>query len=452
MMKRSLVSVFAMLILFTSICIPFSSCSRLLGWGVLLWSSEDPAIPSGTLLPVYIKSNIDQVWVVGIPEQYKKDEKSIDKFEIPLWKLELVGSKKAAEEWAKKFSGYSRTYAETLQDGLPIRESADNNARRIYRLRGGQIVKILDQVEGVPAVGASGAPLPGNWYKVLTEDGSIGYCFSYRLKMFEHTEGQLVKSPEVEKEEADTDLDMIFAQKWYPDWYGTMINKAQIDLADISKQWNFNPGQDSGIAHIYIPRVNRTFNYTSIKPSGTRSWVFEGTSLQMTLRSDTTLAVQFTEGTGTLRTQLFVTIPINIDDIITQETGRREALFQTLLSTGPVFHSENYGTLTFQPGNSFSWIGYNLLVPQTIPASVEGRGTADMGLFLSASLQTQYTGAMSLQFYGADQGKPATLYFMYTIDSQGIRLEYVPESSLDGNVVTRRAVSPIVMYFYKMGQ
>jgi hypothetical protein len=37
------------------------SCERTLGWGMLLWSTEDPDIPSGTVLPVYIRSNIDHV-------------------------------------------------------------------------------------------------------------------------------------------------------------------------------------------------------------------------------------------------------------------------------------------------------------------------------------------------------------------------------------------------------
>jgi hypothetical protein len=287
-----------------------------------------------------------------------------------------VGSQKAAEERAVEFSEYAKTYAETLQDGLPIRESPENNARRVYRLREGQIIKILEKTDGVAAVGASGDPLPGDWYRVLTGDGSIGYCFSYRLKLFDQTKGQAVVIPEVEIIEEDADLDMIFAQKWYPDWYGSMINNMQIDLTDISRRWNFDPGQDSGIARVYLPGTNLEFDYSSIKKSGTRSWVFEDTSLQMTLVSDTSLRIRYTEGSGNEKTQVFVTIPINIDDVIVQETGRREALYENLANAGPVFHSENYGTLTFSSGNtfplenSFVWTGNNLLVPQTIPATV----------------------------------------------------------------------------------
>ncbi|MDR0312190.1 MAG: SH3 domain-containing protein, partial [Treponema sp.] len=81
-----------------------SSCARRLGYGVLLWSSDDPAIPSGTVLPIYIRSNIDKVWVAGIPAEYREKGSNVDKFEIPLAKLELAGSKKRAQERAVEFA------------------------------------------------------------------------------------------------------------------------------------------------------------------------------------------------------------------------------------------------------------------------------------------------------------------------------------------------------------
>jgi hypothetical protein len=195
------------LLLAALIVVLCASCGRSLGWGVLLWSTEDPAIPSGTILPVFIRSNIDQVWVVGIPELYQ-GAKEIDKFEVPLAQLEFTGTKNAARKRAAAFSEYALTYAETLQDGLPIREDTDNNTRRVYRLKMGQIVKILSQAEGNPAISTTGDPLPGEWYRVLTEDGVIGYCFSYRLRLFDHAGGVLALNTEAEQaEQDDADLE-----------------------------------------------------------------------------------------------------------------------------------------------------------------------------------------------------------------------------------------------------
>jgi hypothetical protein len=434
------------------IILGFSSCSRLLGWGVLLWSLEDPAIPSGTVLPVYIKSNIDQVWVAGIPEAFRDPGDEIDKFEIPLWQLELAGGKRAAEKRAEDFSGFALSYAETMQDGLPIRDNPDNGARRVYRLKMGQIVKILAQVPGNPAISASGEPLPGAWYQVLTEDGTTGYCFSYRLSFFEHGGGPLAIT-RTEEEEEDPDLDMVLSKTWSPDWYGAMVSSRKIDLEDLSKQWRFSPGQDSGIAHIYLPDLDRTFSYTGIRAQGNRSWLFEGAPLQMSLRSDTTLAVQYIEDGGTPRTLLFIALSMDVKDLIIQETERRAALFQTVYTGGPVFASANYGTLSFSEGERFSWTGYDRLVPRIIPPSASETGKVVMGLFLADSLGNRYGGAFSLTFDGINKGASeagGTVHFLYSMDKQGLRMEYVSPEDIEGVTVTRRAASPMVIYFFKI--
>jgi hypothetical protein len=427
------------------------SCTGRLGWGVLLWATEDPPIPSGTVLPVYIRSNIDQVWVVGIPDAYRGGGVAMDKLEIPLAQLELVGRKKTARQRAADFAPLALTYAETLQDGLPIREDPDNGARRVYRLKIGQIIKILAQVPGNPAISTTGDPLPGDWYQVLTEDGSTGYCFSYRLRLFEHTGGPLAALPVTTEEREDPDLERVLALAWSPESYGNMINAGRIDPEELARHWGFFPGFDTGMARINLPNLDRTFSYTGIRAEGSRSWRFEGAPLQMALRSDTTLAVQYSEGGGALRTLLFVALPTEVEDLIIQETERRSLRFSQLYNEGPVFTSTNYGTLAFSPDGRFTWTGYELLVPRVIPSSVLGSGTVAMRLFLGPSLADRYDGAFSLIFDGIG-GSGAAANFMYTLDAQGFRIEYVPPDALEGFTVNRRAASPMVIYFYKDGR
>ncbi|GHV78049.1 lipoprotein [Spirochaetia bacterium] len=442
-MRRFLLII--MVLLSTLLC----SCSRLLGWGVLLWSIEDPAIPSGTVLPVYIRSNIAQVWVVGLPGRTK--------IEIPLWQLELKGGKRAARQRAAEFAGYARLYAETLQDGLPIRFEPDNSARRVYRLRMGQIIKILEMVRGNPAISTTGEPLPGDWYRVLTEDGAIGYCFSYRLKLFEHTGGPLgLMAAATEAVQEDPDLDMVLARSWYPDWYGTMVVSRRIDLADLSKRWRFSPSPDTGIAHLYLPTADLTFSYTGIQRLGSRSWQFLGSpgttgSLRMQLPTDTTLVVQYTESGGFQRSATFISLPRELDDLIAQETERRETLFQNLYALGPDFQSTNYGNLRFAGDGRFIWTGNSILIPHIIPPAALSSGSIGMELFLSPDLEDRYTGAFTLRFDGVSSGAIA-VHFIYTPDDQGLRIEYVPPENLDGTTVTRRAPAPTVIYFFTTDQ
>jgi hypothetical protein len=437
-------------LLLSFLFISFSSCSRPLGYGVLLWSAEDPPVPSGTVLPVYIRSNIEHTWVVGIPKELRTPGSRIDKFEIPLSKLELSGSKKKAQERAEAFAPYALSYAETLQDGLPIRDNPDNGARRVYRLKLGEILKILTPVKGVEAVGATGDPLPGEWFRVLTESGTTGYCFSYRLKFFEHSGGSLAAVLSDQQDAEDPDLDRLLGRTWSPESYGTMIINRRVDVEELSRNWRFDPGQDTGIARINLKDLDISFPYSKIRSTGTQSWRFEGTQLQMNLRSDTTLAVQFMENNGILRTLLFVALSSGVDDIILQETARREALFQSIYEQGPVYISNNFGILNFQENGRFTWTGNGLLIPQIIPASALASGTLDMRLFISDSLAERYTGAFTMRFDGIG-GMETQTNFIYGLDSQSLRIEFAPQTSLDGLTIVRRASTPQVIYFFKSG-
>jgi hypothetical protein len=425
-----------------------SSCSRRLGYGVLLWSAEEPPIPSGTVLPVFIRSNINQVWVAGIPREFRNEGTRIDKFEIPLSQLELAGSRRRAQARAEDFASYALLYAETLQDGLPIRERPDNTSRRVYRLRQGEIIKILAGVSGTVAIGATGAPLSGEWFRVLTEDGTLGYCFSYRLTIFEHREGPLAAVRTEQQQAEDPILDRILARAWSPESYRTMINNQRINLDELSQKWHFDPGQDTGTARIFTSDLDITFPYTRIRSTGTQSWRFEGTQLQMNLRAENTLAVQFTENNGLLRSLIFVTLPSSVDDIILQETIRRESQFRNIYDHGPSFISNNYGTLTFMEDGNFIWTGSSLLVPQIIPASALGSGTASMRLFISNAMGERYDGAFSLYFDGIGAAR-ARADFLYALDSQGLRIEHAPQTSMDGMTVVRRASSPLVIFFFR---
>jgi hypothetical protein len=439
----------ALFFLLAFFCGIFLSCERTLGWGMLLWSTEDPDIPSGTILPVYIRSNIDQVWVAGIPEVYRPTRRDgLDKFEIPLPQLELVGSRSAALKRAGEFGEYALLYAETLQDGLPIREGPNNGSRRVYRLRAGEIVKVLSKSEGAPAISTTGDPLPGDWYQVLTRDGNTGYCFSYRLRVFEHRGGPF-NAEHTETEEAeDPDLETVLSQNWYPESYGTIAASGKIDIEELDKKWQFLPGQDSGLARIRAEGLDRTFPYTNIKRDGTRSWHFEGASLQMTLRAESLLAVQYSEDGGAMRTLLFVTLPVSPEALIVQETERRNALYRNLVALGPHFTSSNYGTLSFTANGRFIWNGNSLLVPQIIPSAALDSGTVEMRLFLGPSLENLYNGAFTLRFDNAEAaGFP--VHFLYTLDPQGLRLEHISGENLDGTTVNRRAASPTIIYFFK---
>jgi hypothetical protein len=143
-----------------------------------------------------------------------------------------------------------------------------------------------------------------------------------------------------------------------------------------------------------------------------------------------------------------VALPSYVGDIILQASARREELFRTIYEHGPVYSSNNYGTLSFTEGGRFSWIGNSLLVPQVISPSALGSGVLDMRLHVSDVLSSRYDGAFTMYFDGIG-GIKTEADFIYAIDPQGLRIEYVPQTSLDGVIVVRRASSPVVVYFFR---
>jgi hypothetical protein len=417
-----------------------------LGYGILLWTNDDPHISSGTILPVYIRSNIDHVWVVGVPDSARTG--SVNKIEIPLSLFEFSGSKRKAVKRAHEFSQYASVYAENMQDGLPIRDAPDNGSRRVYRLRPGEIIKVLEKSEGNPPISTTGDPLPGDWYLVLTNDGVKGYCFSYRLKIFNHYEGPIIAAPASRREiTLDPDLEMVLSKTWSPEYYQQMINSRKVDIAEFEKKYRFDPGQDSGIAKIFIPDIEMEFVYESIYPDGEQAWRFEGTSLQMSLRTNTTLAVQYADNSGLRRTLLFSSLSADVDDIIVQENSRRETQLLNIYNQGPSFTSNNYGTITLTESGNFTWTDFDLLVPQLIPSGTSGRGRIFMDLFISATLTERYSGAFTLRL--TDVTPTRDIFLMYSLDSQGLRLEVVPDYGIEEATVTRRDSTPMVLYFFR---
>jgi hypothetical protein len=210
---------------------------------------------------------------------------------------------------------------------------------------------------------------------------------------------------------------------------------------------------------MYLPTVDLSFSYTAIQRTGSRAWRFEGApgtvssgtygSLQMRLQSESALTVQYAENGGALRSAAFVSLPLELGEIIAQETERRAALFENLYALGPAFQSANYGSLSFAADGRFTWTGNNILVPQVIPASALGSGSVAMGLFLGPELELRHTGAFTLRFDGIGAASEIGVHFLYTVDDQGLRIEYVPPDNVDGVVVARRAAAPTIIYFFK---
>lgn len=166
-----------------------ASCKKTLGYGVLLWAIPERGLLDGDVLKVCIKSNISRVWVV--------EDENKQRFEVPLWQLTEPNRWKKKETLEAEAKACQGQYAYVCLDALPVRAEATNSSKRVYRLKMGEAVHITGEYTSadgpmeIPANG--GVPLEGKWLKVVTKEGTKGWCFSYNLKMFTLKRGEEIE-------------------------------------------------------------------------------------------------------------------------------------------------------------------------------------------------------------------------------------------------------------------
>lgn len=266
-----------------------SSCAPRLGWGLLLWNDQEAGLHAGAVVPVYIKSNIEKQYVIGVPGGKRK-------VELPLWQLELFRSKRAAEKARLPFGPYLTSYLFANRDGLPVRDAPSNSGRRVYRLRAGQSVKVLSEAKG-DQVETGGQTLAGSWFQVLTEDGTRGYVFSNTMRLYD----ELTESPpslaQSSADDAARNVDLVFSRTWRAEYFQAMIDDGRVDLDIFNARYGLFADAVRRQIRIELPAVSQVFNYSSIAQSG-QDFLFEGTPLRIRLDGSSRLIADWSGSSG----------------------------------------------------------------------------------------------------------------------------------------------------------
>ena len=434
-----------------------TGCSRRLGWGVALWSFDgteqqaleglDPEAPamealpppspdrisSGTVLPVLIKSNINQTYVVENPKTRKKAEVSI-------WKIELFRSRREAEARAKDFKPYAGLYANTLRDGLVLRDQANNAANQVYRMRRDQVVKILERTEG-EEVTTGGKPLPGDWYLAMGDDGTRGYVFSNQLRIFDEFDAPAAAAAVAP--DLNVELEPLFVQSWRPAYFKTMVEQSRIDLERFGSQYGIFVDAVRRQIRIEYPGASRYFNYSNILSAPDGSFRFEG--LPLTLRFPEANALEVTiesdYGAGTYQ---FAVFDQDVREVARREELRRANVLARVIADGDRFLSEEWGALTITRTGRFTWAAYDKLIPEGVPEFSGDAGNISPALFLGPLLAGEWDGGLSLTF---DGGKLPRVDFVYRATPGGLDLQLVRPIDKEWSIVNTLSEPPVVLKF-----
>ena len=431
---RHCIGIFLLTLLLASLV----SCSPRIGWGVVLWTVKGTSAKAGSIVPVYLKSNITKLYVIG------SGGDKTERLEVPLWQIEMFQSRNAAERRVAQMADLVSVYMIAARDGLPVRDKPSNSAsaKRVYRLRENEMVKALKRVEG-EAVYTGTEKLPGDWYEVLTLDGSRGYAFSYTMRMFDESTGEN-PAQKIVQTNAEA-INTVLSRTWRPAWYSSMLDEGKVDLDYFSLRFGLFGDPINTQLRVELPAVSKVFEYSGI--SQDRDWlVFESTDLRIKLDSPTSLVASWgavsegepeesagwRSGDNFIR---FIVVERDIREAIRAEEARRaEALrgfFASVAAGGGgkgdsagmlEFSSPLAGTFELWPSGLYAWNDTPFLPagfpPTADDSKPEQRGTAVFGLRLSDMLLRQWQGGFSL--YPDSTGKRSD--YVFRLDPKGLVL------------------------------
>ena len=416
-----------------------ASCSRVMGYGMLLWDIPERDLQDGDIIPVYIRSNISHTYAVSAPG-------SKERFDIPLWQITPPASRRSLKKTAAQYAEFLHRYASVKLDGLPIRAEPVNTARQVYRLRKGEIIKILYKGEGQAVMVGSDA-LEGNWLRVLTSSGTQGWCFSYNLELFETQKGGAVETGEGSgAEETDDVFETLAATVWYPDYYRAMIREKRIDPLRMNAAYCFTVDAENRKVSMNLPERYGSWEYGEALKTADGEYTFTDTPVKVSVKSNY-IAVTCADDAGRPHDYNFISLGDDVDiaALVAEEKERRDAEYERIAASGPNFKSAAYGQLSLKRDGSFTWRGNRRLVPSLIAESAKGGGTAEIDYFIDSSLSPQYDGVLSFAF----EGMKDKVNFLYKIEANGVRFEDASEARFEGNTLVRRGASPLVIFFEK---
>lgn len=418
---------------------------RRLGWGVVLWAPQ--AGIGGSVLSISDESEVRDVY------RYTDDETVR---ELARWRVRLFTDRQQAEAFAAAYRGLVDTFGYASRNGLPIRKAADAGSAQVYRLRAGEVVKIVVREEGPVTVGH----YTNFWYQVLAADGTQGFTFGEFLPLFEAGEDPQAEAARLLDEDAQ--LDRITGVAWRPQYYADMLARRRIDLTRLNATYGFSikpvpaspslgenvlPQGAGGLARMRLPEVDLAFAYDRIDRIGKELFVLHGSGVRIVSESEFSIMVSFPHD-GRLRTQKFVVLDADVDDLIAAERERRDRIYEALRESGPALQSSAYGEVLLEPSRRFRWSGFERLVPGVIPADAVGTGTVTLRLHLSRPLRAEYSGALTMAFdRGGEAAPPAPVTFLYARDEEGIRMVLAGDVDEEQLLVLGMAATPLVIYF-----
>jgi hypothetical protein len=426
-MKRPLVPLLSLLL----VSIALASCLRGQGYGVMLWPAQDGPLAAGEVVNVVRKAQAEGRLAVR-----SRQVKGL--LEVEAWRLRMFPARNQAEAEAQRYQPYLGLFAYAQREGLPLREQPNQEARRVYKLREGQLVKVLERGEAKVLI----ATYEDYWYRVLTEDGSEGWGFGYFLPVFEAGADPQAEAARLMAQ--DPLQDALVSTAWRPEYFQEMEASGRIDLERFRPEIGFFVDAAGKRAQLVLPGFSQSWDYREISSVGPSRYLFAGPELRVTMSSRDRLVLTYFRKEQQA-SQVFINFTGELEQMIKAEGERRQARFREFSQRGPVMSSSGYGRIRLLEGSHFIWEGFGRLGEQVFLRRVQGAGTVDFPYYLSSELGARYDGVITFRFseYGPGEGTS----FLYKYDDSGVRFEFLALRYIQGDEAVGVNPSPMVIYF-----
>jgi len=400
-----------------------------IGYGVVLLSPDSNALMTGSFVTVKEKSEINNTYKIEQPGSQQI-------YEIDTWRVEVFEKESEARARAEAYDKYENLFARNLRDGLAVREEPTINSNRVYKLRKGQVIKIIEKTDVQEKIGGH----DGVWYRVLTKDGVQGYVFDYYLKIFDSTaEPEETEGPDL------SPIRTMLERTYRPDIYKSMREKQQIKLDRFTDEYGLFSDLENKTITIRFYNKVYNFEYEEILRISEKRYAFPPADLELIIRSDDEIQAVFSQEDKTYDPTFVYFGNEKIQEIRTQERERRSKLFKGLIENGPLFTSNAYGEFEFSEEQHFTWSNLDRLVPTIIPDTLYKEGRISFDHFLNSDLKPEYTGVLAFHF---TQNPSSPVLFLYSLDGRSLKLEYVSQRNVDERVVQQRSSSRLIMAFF----
>lgn len=351
--------------------------------------------------------------------------------------FETFNSPKKADLFRAEYQPYTHIYAKSTSNHF-IRSQKDSNAPDPYRMRAGETVKVLAIDENEVSIDNK----KGHWLEVLTDDGYRGYSFDYKLKIIDKE----AEKQSNENLKSNDRLLSLLSKRFYPDSYIDMINENRIDLKEINANNGFYYSPENDLIILRTGTVSKAFNTSKVIGISSNRYGMESTGLDINIISDNHIFVSYQEVNKTHSFNLYH-IP-NIEEIALKEIEQQATLYETLLEMGGNFSSSSYGTLTFNPDETFVWNQYERLVPSHIPENAGNTGMVSFKLYMTTALSQKYNDSIYLNFKNGRNINPVAFFITVMEEKGAIRLISIPKTYINHqNLILKDNQAPILIYF-----